>query len=79
MNKYPTIATVCRYVLEAKKLSNRSVARLLGIHHTTWLRYRNGTSHPRQGIKYKLVRLMRVHNFDALVRKAFTHYYPKGQ
>lgn len=69
-----TIVTVCRYVLAMKTLSNRAVARSLNIHHRTWQRYLDGTSHPTRTVKNRIVKMMQVQSFEALVNDAFRHF-----
>ncbi|MEZ4722911.1 MAG: helix-turn-helix transcriptional regulator [Flavobacteriales bacterium] len=69
--------TVCRYILDKMKMSNRAVARALGIHHRTWQRYVGGESSPTPHIKYKMVKLMRAENYMALINTAFAHYREK--
>lgn len=78
MGKYKTTATVCRYAVEIKKVSHRAMSRLLGIHHSTWQRFVNGSSSPAPPIRYKLVRLMEASNFEELIQQSFRYYYRNG-
>jgi transcriptional regulator with XRE-family HTH domain len=72
--KYPWTSTACHYVMAQKKLSARAIARVLGIHHSTWQGYLKGQHQPKAAIQRKISAMMQVKSFETLVAAA-VHYY----
>lgn len=72
--RFPWTSTVCHYVMEQKKLSARAVARVLGVHHSTWQAYLAGKHQPKAAIQRKISALMQVKSYDKLVEAAVRYY-----
>lgn len=57
-----------------KKLSARAIARVLGIHHSTWQGYLAGKHRPDAAIRKKIRIMMQEENFESLVAAAVRYY-----